>query len=178
MEIEKGSVRLECLEGDITRQGDIDAVVNAANAYLRSGGGVAGAIHRAAGPELEKVCRPLSPIKPGEAVITPAFNLPNRYVIHCLGPVYGVDKPEGGILFRCYSNALKLAEKHRISSVAFPAISTGIFGFPMEKAARVAFAAILSMVPELLSVTSIRFVLYNKESLEVHESVLAEMANS
>jgi len=178
MELEKNGIKMECVEGDISRQSGIDAVVNAANAYLQHGAGVAGAIHRAAGPELEEACRPLSPIKPGEAVITPAFNLPNRYVIHCLGPVYGVDKPEDDILSRCYSNALKLAETHRVSSIAFPAISTGIFGFPVDKAARVAFTTILSMVPELLSVTSIRFVLYNKESFEVHESVLAEMANS
>ena len=178
MEIEKNGVRLECLEGDISRQSGIDAVVNAANAYLQRGAGVAGAIHRAAGPELEKACRPFSPIKPGEAVITPAFNLPNRYVIHCLGPVYGVDKPEDEILSRCYSNAIKLAEDYKISSIAFPAISTGIFAFPVDKAARVAFTTILSMVPRLLSVTSIRFVLYNKESFEVHESILVEMANS
>lgn len=146
MKSEIGGVILECIKGDITRQNGIDAVVNAANAYLQNGGGVAGAIHGAAGPELEESCRPLAPIKPGEAVITPAFNLPNRYVIHCLGPVYGVDKPENEILSRCYSNALKLADKHKISSIAFPAISTGVFGFPMGEAARVAFTTILGII--------------------------------
>ena len=178
MEFKKNNVKLECVKGDITHQAGIDAVVNAANAYLRSGGGVAGAIHQAAGPELEKACRPLSPIKPGDAVITSAFNLPNRYVIHCLGPVYGVDKPEDKILSRCYNNALNLAEKYRISSIAFPAISTGIFGFPVDKAARVAFAAVLGRMDKLTSVVNIRFVLYSEESFSIHKRVLSELTKS
>ena len=89
---------MECVQGNIANQPDMDAVVNAANAELRIGGGVAGAIHRAAGPGLEKECRPLAPIRPGQAVITGAHKLPNRYVIHCLGPVYGRDEPAEGLL--------------------------------------------------------------------------------
>jgi O-acetyl-ADP-ribose deacetylase len=121
---------LECVQGDIARQPDMETVVNAANAELRIGGGVAGAIHRAAGPELEKECRPLAPIRPGQAVITGAHNLPNRYVIHCLGPIYGIDEPADELLAACYRNALQLAEQNKIASIAFPAISTGVFGYP------------------------------------------------
>lgn len=165
-------VKIECVQGDITKQMGFDAIVNAANAQLMPGGGVAGAIHRAAGPGLAEECRPLAPIKPGQAVITGGHNLPNRYVIHCLGPVYGVDQPSDKLLADCYSNALKLAEQYGITSIAFPAISTGIFGYPMEEAARVAFETVFKMVPSLKTVKVIRFVLWDRKALEVHERVL------
>lgn len=168
-------VTVECVRGDIAAQRDITAVVNAANVQLRTGGGVAGAIHRGAGPGLEAECRPLAPIKPGEAVITGGHNLPNRYVIHCLGPVYGVDRPEAELLARCYRNALALAERHRIDSVAFPAISTGAFGYPMEEAAEVAFRTILDIIPRLKHVQRIRFVLYRDRDRDAHEKVLARI---
>jgi len=138
-----GAITLEIVTGDIARQEGIDAIVNAANAKLKPGGGVAGAIHRAAGPSLEKACGPLAPIEPGDAVITPGFNLPNPWVIHCLGPVYGVDNQPQNLLADCYANALKLAEEKGLRSIAFPAVSTGAFGYPMEEAARVALATIL-----------------------------------
>ena len=163
---------IECVQGDIAAQAGVDAVVNAANAQLKKGGGVAGAIHRAAGPGLEEECRPLAPIKPGQAVITGGHRLPNRYVIHCLGPVYGVDEPSDQLLAECYRNALKLAEQHGISSIAFPAISTGAFGYPMREAAEVAFRTIVEMAPSLKSVRLIRFVLYDSKALQVHEEVL------
>ncbi|MCM8899935.1 O-acetyl-ADP-ribose deacetylase [Caldicoprobacter algeriensis] len=169
-------VKIECVQGDITKQEGFDAIVNAANAQLMPGGGVAGAIHRAAGPGLAEECRRLAPIKPGQAVITGGYNLPNRYVIHCLGPVYGVDQPSDKLLADCYRNALKLAEQHGITSIAFPAISTGIFGYPMEEAARVAFKAILELVPSLKSVKVIRFVLWDRKALEIHERVLEEIS--
>lgn len=181
LEVEEGMekmidcVKIECVQGDITKQEGFDAIVNAANAQLLPGGGVAGAIHRAAGPGLAEECRPLAPIKPGQAVITGGHNLPNRYVIHCLGPVYGVDQPSDKLLADCYRNALNLAEQHNITSIAFPAISTGIFGYPMEEAARVAFKTILDMVPTLKSVNIIRFVLWDRKALEVHERVLEEI---
>lgn len=162
-------VDLECVTGDITRQEDIDAVVNAANAELRTGGGVAGAIHRAAGPGLYEECKSLAPIEPGEAVITGGHNLPNAHVIHCLGPVYGVDEPSGRLLADCYRNALALAEQNELASIAFPAISTGVFGYPMDKAADVAFRTICGMAPTLKSVKKIRFVLYDADALKVHE---------
>jgi len=169
-----GDVTVECMTGDIASQPDMDAVVNAANAQLRAGGGVAGAIHRAAGPALEEECRPLAPIRPGEAVITGAHRLPNRYVIHCLGPVYGVDEPASELLAACYRNALRRAEEKGIRSIAFPAISTGIFGYPMEAAARVAFTTIFEELPRLSSVKHIRFVLFSGEDQRIHAKALEE----
>lgn len=168
-------VTVECVRGDIAAQPDVAAVVNAANAQLRTGGGVAGAIHRAAGPGLAAECRPLAPIRPGEAVITGGHNLPNRHVIHCLGPVYGADRPEAELLARCYRNALELAERHRIDSIAFPAISTGAFGYPMEEAAEVAFRTICETIPRLTHVKRIRFVLHSARDLRVHEETLARL---
>lgn len=168
-------VTIECLSGDIAAQEDIIAVVNAANAQLRPGGGVAGALHRAAGPGLEAEGRPMAPINPGEAVITGGHNLPNRYVIHCLGPVFGTDKPEEKLLADCYRNALRLAEDSRIDSVAFPSISTGAFGYPMEDAAEVAFRTIEEIIPELHTVKLIRFVLYDEKALEVHKRSMAKI---
>src|SRR4029453_11024323 len=138
MRREFGAVTVECIQGDITSQEDVEAVVNAANARLEQGGGGAGAIHRAAGPGLAEEARPLGPIEPGEAVITGAHGLPNRYIIHTLGPVYGQDRPEAELLARCYRNSLELAEEKGLDSVAFRAISTGSFGYPVEEAARVA----------------------------------------
>ncbi|MEW5692238.1 MAG: macro domain-containing protein [Candidatus Hydrogenedentota bacterium] len=169
-------ITIECIKGNIASQTDITAIVNAANARLRMGGGVAGAIHQAAGPGLEEECRPLAPIKPGEAVITGGHKLPNRFVIHCLGPVYGVDKPEDKILENCYQNSIKLAEQYKIDSIAFPAISTGAFGYPVEKAAEVAFRAIIEIVPNLQYVKKIRFVLYGDKDLEIHEKTLSHLS--
>lgn len=157
-----GQVTVEAARGDITRQPDVDAVVNAANARLMPGGGVAGAIHRAAGPGLARECRPLAPIAPGEAVVTGGHDLPNRWVIHCLGPVYGQDEPAAELLAACYSNALRLAEARGIGSVAFPAISTGVFGYPAEEAARVSVEAVRRAAPELDRVRLIRFVLFDE----------------
>lgn len=171
-------VEVEIVQGDITRQQDMDAVVNAANAELRSGGGVAGAIHRAAGPELEKVCRPLAPIAPGEAVITEAFQLPNDWVIHCLGPVYGRDKPEDQLLANCYRNALRLAENHQIGSVAFPAISTGIFGYPIQQAARVILQTLRDGADRLTVVEHIRMVLYSEQDKQLFAKTLEDLINS
>nr|WP_231699388.1 macro domain-containing protein [Limnochorda pilosa] len=167
---------LECVRGDITAQRDMTAVVNAANAELMPGGGVAGAIHRAAGAGLAQECRPLAPIRPGQAVITGGHDLPNRYVIHCLGPVYGVDEPAAELLAACYRNALRLAEERGIDSVAFPALSTGAFGYPLEEAARVALKTVTEEAPRLRSVRRIRFVLWGAEALSVHEAVLARLA--
>jgi len=175
MKIEYWGVELECVSGDIAAQPDIIAVVNAANAQLKPGGGVAGALHRAAGPGLEEEGRSLAPIKPGEAVITGGHKLPNRYVIHCLGPVYGVDQPEAILLADCYRNALQIAEEHLIASIAFPSISTGAFGYPTEAAASVAFKIIKELVPTLKSVKLIRFVLFSIDALNLHQKIMGQV---
>ena len=167
-----GGVTVEIVEGDISSQDDMDAVVNAANAELTSGGGVAGAIHQAAGPGLAEESRPLSPIQPGEAVITGGHELPNRHFIHVLGPVYGSDKPEDELLAQCYRNALSLAEEHDLKSVAFPSISTGAFGYPVEEAAEVALRTVLESAENLQSIRRIRFVLYGEENFEAYKRVL------
>ena len=168
-------VTLECVQGDIARQSDVDAVVNAANAQLRRGGGVAGALHKAAGPGLEEECRPLAPIQPGEAVITGAHNLPNSHVIHCLGPVYGRDKPEEKLLASCYTNSLRLADDNGLSSIAFPAISSGAFGYPLQAAARIALRTTQDTIPDLASVKRVRFVLFSQGDVQVYKKLLQEM---
>ncbi len=176
MSVTRHGVTLECVQGDIARQEDLDAVVNAANAELRIGGGVAGALHRAAGPGLAEECAPLAPIRPGEAVITGAHELPNRHVIHCLGPVHGRDAPADALLADCYRNALGLAEEAELDSLGFPALSTGAFGYPLEAAAEVAFRTILDVLPGLDHVRLIRFVLYSREDRDLHACVLERLA--
>ena len=171
-QIPNSDVNLECVKGDITKQEDVAAIVNAANANLTHGGGVAGAINKVAGPELKKESEKLAPIKPGEAVVTKGYELPNDYVIHCLGPVYGKDKPEGEILVKCYKNALDKAESKEIESVAFPAISTGAFGYPVEEASRISIEAIKEKAPELKNVKTIRFVLWGWENFEEYKKAV------
>lgn len=167
-----GDVTLELVEGDITHQHEIEAIVNAANANLVRGGGVDGAIHRAAGPGLEKEAHPLGPLRPGEAVITGGHNLSNKHVIHCLGPVYERDIPHDKLLAKCYSNSLEICEQNKIRSVAFPAISTGVFGYPVQEAAQVALQTIIDTMPGLKYVTLIRFVLFGEKDLEIHSEML------
>lgn len=152
---------IELVEGDIADQPDLDAVVNAANAQLRTGGGVAGAIHRAAGPRLEAACLELAPLAPGQAVVTKGFDLPNRYVIHVLGPRFEIDEPSDELLAAAYRNALACCREYGIESVGFPAISAGAFGFPLAPAARIAVETVRSNAPDGLKV---RFVLFDSES--------------
>ena len=166
------TVKIECVKGDIAKQEDMMAVVNAANAQLKPGSGVAGAIHKAAGPELEEACRSMAPIQTGEAIITYAYDLPNEYVIHCLGPIYGVDEPGDELLKKCYENALKLAEDHDVDSIAFPAISIGAFRFPVEQATEIAINTVKGMVDELSVIKTIRFVVFSDKVLKVYESFL------
>ncbi|WP_276620786.1 macro domain-containing protein [Syntrophomonas wolfei] len=166
------SVEIQVVQGDITRQEDLAVIVNAANSSLRGGGGVDGAIHRAAGPELKKESSALAPIGPGQAVITGAYRLPNRFVIHCVGPVYGVHKPEEELLASCYRNALRLAEKKQVDSIAFPAISTGVYAYPMREAAQVMFKTIIEAIPALKHIKKIRIVLFDRPAYELHLQVL------
>jgi len=153
---------MELVLGDITRQPDLDAVVNAANAELMPGGGVAGATHRAAGQALSEACRPLAPIRPGQAVLTDAFELPNRYVIHALGPRYGIDEPASELLGSAYRESLALCRRYGIASVGFPALSAGAFGYPLDEAAAVAVEAVSADIDDLL----VRFVLFDEAALD------------
>lgn len=166
------AIIIECLKGDIASQPDLIAVVNAANADLVEGGGVAGAIHKKAGPFLEAESSKLGPLKPGEAVITGAYDLPNNFVIHCLGPIYGKDKPEDKLLADCYRNAIKIAEQKQIESIGFPAISTGAFGYPSESAVRVVKKVVDELSLSLENVKKIRFILHSQADLELYKRVI------
>ncbi|WMN12722.1 macro domain-containing protein [Marivirga salinae] len=167
-----GNVKIEAIQGDITNQNDITAIVNAANAQLQMGGGVAGAIHTAAGKELAEETKFLAPINPGQAVITGAYKLPNKYIIHTLGPVYGFNQPEETFLRKCYKNSLALAEENNIDSIAFPAISTGAFGYPFEQATEIAFSSVLDFTNEAKSVKLIRFVLFSEKDFQYYQKKL------
>ncbi|MDZ7674579.1 MAG: macro domain-containing protein [Acidimicrobiales bacterium] len=171
-------VVIELAEGDIVDQPEFDAVVNAANAELMPGGGVAGAIHRAAGPALAEECRPLAPIRPGECVITSAPGLPNRHILHCLGPVYGLDTPEAELLASCYRQALEIADGNGLASVAFPAISTGAFGYPMQPAADIAITTVAETASRLDHVTRVRFVLVGSGAFDAHREALERVDDS
>jgi O-acetyl-ADP-ribose deacetylase (regulator of RNase III) len=175
MERTVDGVTIEVIQGDITSQDDVAAIVNAANAQLESGGGVAGAIHQAAGSGLAQEARSLAPIGPGEAVITGGHDLPNPCVIHALGPVYGSDEPEDELLADCYRNSLALAEERGVDSVAFPALSTGAFGYPFKEATEVALRTVLEEAEKLQTVRLIRFVLFDEEGREVYEKILSKL---
>lgn len=167
-----GRVTVECVRGDIAAQDDVDAVACAANPLLSTGAGVAGAIHRAAGPGLYREAAPLAPLATGEAVITGGHGLPNRHVIHTVGPVYGRDEPAAGLLASCYRRSLELADARGLASVAFPAISTGVYGYPLAEAARVAVEAVAAAAPGLRSVDRVRFVLWAEADLEAFQAAL------
>ena len=172
---ESHGVTVELSIGDIAAQSGFDAVVNAANAELRPGGGVAGALHRAAGPGLAEEGRPLAPIRPGQAVLTSGHGLPNPWVIHCLGPVYGRDRPEEELLASCYRQALRIADDQGLDSVAFPSLSTGAFGYPLHAAAQVALQAVADAMSGLRSVRRIRFVLRDHDALGAYEDALTAL---
>ena len=169
--------RIDIVEGDITRL-DVDAIVNAANESLLGGGGVDGAIHRAAGPELLAECRTLGGCPTGEARITRGYKLKARHVIHTVGPVWrGGTAGEPELLARCYRNSLALAEQHGLRSIAFPAISTGIYGYPLELAAPIALGATadhLRAHPDAHD--EVRFVLFGPAALRAFTTALGELA--
>ncbi len=167
--IKKASPRLELVLGDITAE-NVDAIVNAANHTLLGGGGVDGAIHRAAGPELVEYCRTLGGCETGEAKITPGFNLTARWVIHTVGPVWhggGHGEPE--LLASCYRESLARADEVEAETVAFPAISTGVFGYPIEAAAAIAIETVRSTPT---NVSEIRFVAFNQETVDAYQGIL------
>jgi len=143
---DRGTDRIHIIQGDIT-QLEVDAIVNAANSSLLGGGGVDGAIHRAAGPKLLDACRKLNGCRPGEAKITPGFQLPAKYVIHTVGPVYaGGDEGEPEILYSCYRNSLALAADNQLRTIAFPCISTGVYGYPFQDACKIALNAVFDFL--------------------------------
>jgi O-acetyl-ADP-ribose deacetylase (regulator of RNase III) len=165
--------RIEIVEGDITRL-DVDAIVNAANKMLAPGGGVCGAIHRAAGPELAEACAKFGGCETGEAIITPGFRLPARYVIHTVGPVWGGgESGEDRLLAACYRRSLALAAEHGLTSIAFPAISTGIFGFPPDRAALIAVRTVRDALPGSPSIERVVFCCFGRDSQAHHGTALA-----
>jgi len=165
--------RIDLVEGDITAL-DIDAIVNAANKSLLGGGGVDGAIHRAAGPELRAACAKLGGCETGEAKITPGFRLPARYVIHTVGPVWGGgERGEDRLLADCYRNSLALAHRHGLASIAYPAISTGAYGFPPNRAARIALRTVLAALEDAAAIERVIFCCFGSESLRHHHNALA-----
>src|SRR5512138_3914661 len=168
--------RIEIQQGDITRLA-VDAIVNAANASLLGGGGVDGAIHRAAGPGLLEECRALGGARTGEAKITGGHALPARYVIHAVGPVWhGGGAGEDEALARCYRNAMALAAANGCRSIAFPAISTGAYGFPLERATRIAVAEVRRALAAGSPVERVVFCCFSERDRAAYERVLAEPA--
>ncbi|MGE0622227.1 MAG: O-acetyl-ADP-ribose deacetylase [Pseudomonadales bacterium] len=167
-----GSLRLETVLGDITRE-RVDAIVNAANETLLGGGGVDGAIHRAAGPGLLAECRTLGGCAAGDAKLTGGYDLPARHVIHTVGPRWrGGTSGEPELLAACYRRALTLAESAELESIAFPAISTGIFGYPLDAATRIAVETVRSHQPEHLVL--VRFVCFDAGTLAAYERQIAQ----
>jgi O-acetyl-ADP-ribose deacetylase (regulator of RNase III) len=168
-----GKARLEVIVADITTL-RVDAIVNAANSSLLGGGGVDGAIHRAAGPELKAECETLRGCATGEAKITKAYRLPAKHVIHAVGPVWhGGNDREDELLASCYRRALELCQANGLSSLAYPAISTGVYRFPADRAAGIAVATVVDAVSAAPDVTKVIFCCFSEDSARLHEAALA-----
>lgn len=167
---------IEILKGDITKL-NVDAIVNAANTSLLGGGGVDGAIHRASGPKLLDYCRTLNGCPTGEAKITPGFNLPAKYVIHTAGPVWrGGNYNEEKLLSNCYKNSLRLAVENKVKIIAFPAISTGIYGYPIEDAAKVALDTVRKFISSNDSIEKIIFVCFDEIAYSVYNKLISNIS--
>jgi O-acetyl-ADP-ribose deacetylase (regulator of RNase III) len=164
--------RIKLVRGDITQE-RVDAIVNAANSSLLGGGGVDGAIHRAAGPELLEECRTLGGCPTGEARITKGYRLPAKHVLHTVGPVWhGGSHNEDRLLASCYRSCFELAREHGITSIAFPSVSTGVYGFPVERASRIAVREIQKALAENPHLSEVRIVAFDDRTYAAYEEVL------
>jgi O-acetyl-ADP-ribose deacetylase (regulator of RNase III) len=167
--------RIEIMKGDITTL-KLDAIVNAANTSLLGGGGVDGAIHRAAGPELLNECRKIGGCPTGEARITGAYHLPTKYVIHTVGPIYQGKDEDPRLLSSCYLNSLKLAVKNHITSIAFPAISCGVYGYPVTEACKIAVDTTCDFLKQNSSLQKIVFILFSSGDYNVYTEYLKRLS--
>ena len=171
---EKALRKIHIIQGDITLQ-NVDAVVNAANTSLLGGGGVDGAIHRAAGPKLLDECRKIGGCPTGEARITKGYNLPAKYVIHTVGPIYQGTPKDEVLLTSCYQNCFRLAAENTISSMAFPAISCGVYGYPINDACSIALGTAFAALKQYPLLEKIVFVLFSSQDLAVYKSQFSAM---
>lgn len=169
--------KLYLVEGDITTMA-VDAVVNAANNTLLGGGGVDGAIHRAGGPAILEQCKKIGGCPTGEARITTAGNMPSKYVIHTVGPIYrGGNHNEAKLLHNAYYNSLKLAKEYNLKTIAFPSISTGAYGYPKEEACKIAVDAVMKFIDEIGGIDEIYFVLFSRDNYVIYEKELNSRFN-
>lgn len=167
--------RMEARQDDITRLA-VDAIVNAANTSLLGGGGVDGAIHRAAGPQLLKECRGIGGCPTGEARLTRGYRLPARYVIHTVGPVYQGAPRDRELLSACYRNSIELAVRHNVATIAFPAISCGVYGYPIEEACRIAIDTTMAFLESHPAIQQVVFILFSDKDLKVYQGYLASLS--
>ena len=176
MEIAINTSTLALAQGDITQE-TTDAIVNAANSRLAGGGGVDGAIHRAAGPELLAECRTLGGCPTGDAKITKGYRLKARHIIHTVGPVYHGSPRDAELLASCYQQSLSLAARNHLHSVAFPSISTGAYGYPVDEAAPIALKTVVEFLNTLSSIELVRFVLFDRLTFQAYERALESLGS-